>query len=152
MMCKVISLFLGFLKLLVRIQFNKVNNPVLRRYFCGVKVSGSAWERKHNAASGRLWNRAEEPVSIGKDQSEIAWGGEKFLCLHRQSARQTMQIPYQSLSPVLVAGVEIKDALYRWESMGGSFLNARGRTASVDLSFFPPTSHYAFAAYKEKRR
>eukprot|EP00983_Pelagomonas_calceolata_P055875 1144345-Pelagomonas_calceolata.AAC.1 len=29
-----------------------------------------------------------------------------------------------------------KDALYRWESMGGSFLNARGRTASVDLSFF----------------
>eukprot|EP00983_Pelagomonas_calceolata_P090371 1157410-Pelagomonas_calceolata.AAC.14 len=24
-----------------------------------------------------------------------------------------------------------KDALYRWESMGGSFLNARGRTASA---------------------
>eukprot|EP00983_Pelagomonas_calceolata_P057067 1144911-Pelagomonas_calceolata.AAC.1 len=32
---------------------------------------------------------------------------------------------------------EEKDALYRWESMGGSFLNARGRTASADLSFFP---------------
>eukprot|EP00967_Tisochrysis_lutea_P050241 scaffold61760_cov21-Tisochrysis_lutea.AAC.1 len=29
-----------------------------------------------------------------------------------------------------------KDALYRWEPVGGSFLNARGRTASVDLSFF----------------
>eukprot|EP00983_Pelagomonas_calceolata_P010553 342283-Pelagomonas_calceolata.AAC.1 len=31
-----------------------------------------------------------------------------------------------------------KDALYRWESMGGSFLNVRSRTASVDLSFFHP--------------
>eukprot|EP00983_Pelagomonas_calceolata_P057742 1145201-Pelagomonas_calceolata.AAC.5 len=30
-----------------------------------------------------------------------------------------------------------KDALYLWESLGGSFLNARGRTASVYLSFFP---------------
>eukprot|EP00983_Pelagomonas_calceolata_P109150 1159527-Pelagomonas_calceolata.AAC.7 len=29
-----------------------------------------------------------------------------------------------------------EDALYRWESMGGSFLNARGRTASIDLPFF----------------
>eukprot|EP00983_Pelagomonas_calceolata_P078185 1154183-Pelagomonas_calceolata.AAC.10 len=28
-----------------------------------------------------------------------------------------------------------KDALYRWESMGDSFLKACGRTASVDLSF-----------------
>jgi len=29
-----------------------------------------------------------------------------------------------------------KDALCRWEPMGGSFLNARGRTTSVDLSLF----------------
>eukprot|EP00983_Pelagomonas_calceolata_P067491 1149496-Pelagomonas_calceolata.AAC.2 len=29
-----------------------------------------------------------------------------------------------------------KGALYWWESLGGSFLNAHGRTASVDLSFF----------------
>eukprot|EP00983_Pelagomonas_calceolata_P127152 1161373-Pelagomonas_calceolata.AAC.17 len=28
-----------------------------------------------------------------------------------------------------------KDALYRWEPVGGFFLNARGRTASIDLSF-----------------
>eukprot|EP00983_Pelagomonas_calceolata_P091577 1157564-Pelagomonas_calceolata.AAC.6 len=35
---------------------------------------------------------------------------------------------------LLVAGVE-KDALCRWESLGGSFLNARGQMASVDLSF-----------------
>eukprot|EP00983_Pelagomonas_calceolata_P074231 1152464-Pelagomonas_calceolata.AAC.1 len=28
-----------------------------------------------------------------------------------------------------------KDALYRWELARGSFLNARGRTASADLSF-----------------
>eukprot|EP00983_Pelagomonas_calceolata_P027236 855914-Pelagomonas_calceolata.AAC.1 len=29
-----------------------------------------------------------------------------------------------------------KDALYWWELMGGSFLNACSQTASVDLSFF----------------
>eukprot|EP00983_Pelagomonas_calceolata_P133654 1161982-Pelagomonas_calceolata.AAC.1 len=33
----------------------------------------------------------------------------------------------------LVAGLE-KDALCRWESLGGSFLNARGRTASEALN------------------
>eukprot|EP00983_Pelagomonas_calceolata_P029478 923967-Pelagomonas_calceolata.AAC.2 len=36
-----------------------------------------------------------------------------------------------------------KDALYRWESMGGSFLNARGRAASVDLSFLSFTGKLA---------
>eukprot|EP00983_Pelagomonas_calceolata_P095590 1158027-Pelagomonas_calceolata.AAC.20 len=29
-----------------------------------------------------------------------------------------------------------KDALYRWESLGGSLLNASGQTASANISFF----------------
>eukprot|EP00983_Pelagomonas_calceolata_P115631 1160218-Pelagomonas_calceolata.AAC.25 len=45
-----------------------------------------------------------------------------------------------------------KDALYRWESMGDSFLNTRGRTTSVDLSFFLCVSFSYQQEKKEKNR
>eukprot|EP00983_Pelagomonas_calceolata_P003428 111793-Pelagomonas_calceolata.AAC.1 len=48
-----------------------------------------------------------------------------------------------------------KDALYRWESMGGSSLNARGRTASVNLSFLSfslRTWHSPCTVFKKKRK
>jgi len=42
-----------------------------------------------------------------------------------------------------------KDALYRWESLGGSSLNARGHTASEDFSFsflFLPATQLCYLA------
>eukprot|EP00983_Pelagomonas_calceolata_P060681 1146484-Pelagomonas_calceolata.AAC.2 len=53
----------------------------------------------------------------------------------------------RSLDRFLVAGVE-KDALYGWESLGGSFLNASGRVASVNLSIYHLSSRSDWFGYR----
>eukprot|EP00983_Pelagomonas_calceolata_P078653 1154329-Pelagomonas_calceolata.AAC.1 len=61
--------------------------------------------------------------------------GNKLVGIHN---RMGMKFASKFIGALVVKCVSYwggdKDALYRWASMGGSFLNARGRTASVDLS------------------